>query len=359
MPEYHEQIKQKTTLRLRERVRGLPAFTNEFFRGVSDVTTVLTRIAYAYDLRVFFQFLSEERPEYNGKPITDFTLSDLNLVTPIQIEEFMEYLDYYVRNAETKTFIFENGENGKSRKLSAVRSMLNYFYKKRMINSNPAKLVDFPKRHFKNIVRLEVDEIAKLLDEVESGEHLTERQKKYHAYTKSRDLAIITLLLGTGMRVSECVGIDIGHIDFNTNGVKVMRKGGSESILYFSEEIEVALKGYLTQREEINAKDPADKDALFLSMQNRRITVRAVEKLVKKYARLAAALKKISPHKLRSTYGTQLYRESGDIYLVADVLGHADVNTTKKHYAELDQSRRKDAAKYVRLRERPEADATP
>ena len=354
MPGYHDQVKQKTTLRLRERIRGLPGFINEFFRGISDVTSVLTRIGYAYDLRVFFQFLSEECPVFNGKPVIDFTLSDLNLVTAVQIEEFMEHLDYYVRNTVLKTVILENGENGKSRKLSSVRTMFTYFYKKRLINNNPAKLVDFPKRHIKNIIRLEVNEIARLLDEVESGEHLTERQKKYHRYTKERDLAIITLLLGTGMRVSECVGVDIGHIDFDINGVKVTRKGGSESILYFSEEIEEALKGYMARRSEIDALDP-DKDALFLSMQDRRITVRAVEKLVKKYARLITALKRISPHKLRSTYGTQLYRETGDIYLVADVLGHADVNTTRKHYAELDNNRRKDAAKYVRLRERPDS----
>ena len=356
MPDYHEEIKTKTTLRLRERMRGLPAFLNDLFRGVADVTSILTRIGYAYDLRLFFQFLSEECPEFNGKPITEITLDDLNLVTANHIEEFMEYLNYYVRNTEKGTLIFENDESGKSRKLSAVRTMYSYFYKKRSINVNPALLVDFPKRHTKNIIRLEINEIAKLIDEVESGEHLTERQKKYHRYTKSRDLAIISLLLGTGMRVSECVGIDIEHIDFDLNGVKVTRKGGSESILYFSAEIEEALKGYLACRCEIQAPAP-DNGALFLSMQKRRISVRAVEKLVKKYSRLVTSLKKISPHKLRSTYGTQLYRETGDIYLVADVLGHADVNTTRKHYADMDEDRRKDAAKYVKLRERPDPDA--
>ena len=349
MPEYHEEIKKKTTLLLRERMRGLPIFLNDFFRGIADVTSVLTRIGYAYDLRVFFQFLSEECLELNGKPITEITLSDLNSVTADHIEEFMDYLNYYIRNEKARTLIFKNDENGKSRKLSAVRTMFAYFFKKRVINSNPALLVDFPKRHTKNIIRLEINEIAKLLDEVESGEHLTERQKTYHKYTKSRDLAIISLLLGTGMRVSECVGIDITHIDFDLNGIKVTRKGGNESILYFNGEIAEALKEYLSRRNEIQALD-TDKDALFLSMQNRRISVRAVEKLVKKYAQLVTTMKKISPHKLRSTYGTQLYRETGDIYLVADVLGHTDVNTTKKHYAEMDESRRKDAAKYIKLR---------
>ena len=86
-------------------------------------------------------------------------------------------------------------------------------------------------------------------------------------------------------------------------------------------------------------------------MQYRRITVRAVENLVKKYAKIVSPLKKITPHKLRSTYGTNLYRETGDIYLVADVLGHSDVNTTKKHYAALEDERRRSARNKVRLRE--------
>ncbi|MPN16203.1 Tyrosine recombinase XerC [bioreactor metagenome] len=93
------------------------------------------------------------------------------------------------------------------------------------------------------------------------------------------------------------------------------------------------------------------EEALFLSLQNRRITVRAVENLVKKYAKLAVPLKNISPHKLRSTFGTTLYRETGDIYLVADVLGHKDVNTTRKHYAAASQDNRRKAAQVVKLRE--------
>ena len=93
------------------------------------------------------------------------------------------------------------------------------------------------------------------------------------------------------------------------------------------------------------------EDALFLSMQNRRMSVRAVENMVKKYSSIVTSLKKITPHKLRSTFGTNLYRETGDIYLVADVLGHKDVNTTKKHYAAMEDERRRRAAKQIRLRE--------
>lgn len=161
---------------------------------------------------------------------------------------------------------------------------------------------------------------------------------------------MLTLLLGTGIRVSECVGLDIQDLDFETNGMKIHRKGGAEVILYFGDEVREALLDYLDERELITAKEGSE-DALFLSMQRNRISVRAVENLVKKYSRTVTTLKNITPHKLRSTYGTQLYKETGDIYLVADVLGHKDVNTTRKHYAAIEDERRRRAAGKVKLRE--------
>ena len=160
----------------------------------------------------------------------------------------------------------------------------------------------------------------------------------------------MTLLLGTGMRVSECVGINIKDLDFQNNAVKVTRKGGNEVFLYFGEEVRETLADYLEERQNALTKDE-NEDALFLSSQGKRIGVRTVQNMVKKYAQLVTPLKKITPHKLRSTYGTNLYRETGDIYLVADVLGHSDVNTTKKHYAALEDERRRSARNKVQLRE--------
>ena len=163
-------------------------------------------------------------------------------------------------------------------------------------------------------------------------------------------MLLLTLLLGTGIRVSECVGLDVEDVDFKNNGIKVTRKGGNEMVVYFGPEVEKALKKYLEVRENITPL-AGHEHALFYSTQRRRIGVQAIENLVKKYAREITTTKKITPHKLRSTYGTALYQETGDIYLVADVLGHKDVNTTKKHYAALDDARRRQAAKAVRLRE--------
>ena len=111
-----------------------------------------------------------------------------------------------------------------------------------------------------------------------------------------------------------------------------------------------ALLSYLEQRKKIESVQGSE-NALFLSNRKSRMTVRNIEILVKKYAGISVSSKKITPHKLRSTYGTQLYSETGDIYLVADVLGHKDVNTTRRHYAALDEERRRSAKDAVTLRE--------
>ena len=262
------------------------------------------------------------------------------------IEEYLSYLKYYEKNGVEHT----NDERGIKRKLASLRSFYRYYFKNDLIKNDPAVKVDMPKIHDKNIIRLDIDEVARLLDEVESGESLTPRQQKYHDRTKTRDLALMTLLLGTGIRVSECVGLDLEDVDMRNNGIKIHRKGGAEVVVYFGEEVREALLAYMVERQKITAED-GSINALFLSLQNRRISVRSVENLVKKYAKLVTSLKHITPHKLRSTYGTSLYRETGDIYLVADVLGHKDVNTTRKHYAAIDDDRRRSAAKYVKLRD--------
>ena len=243
----------------------------------------------------------------------------------------------------------QNGQTGKARKLASIKTLFHYFYKQERLTQNPTSIVDMPKIYEKPIIKLEVDEIAKLLDVVESGEQLTDKQKIYHEFTKKRDLAIIAVLLGTGIRVSECVGINLEDIDFNYNGIKITRKGGNETIIYFSTEVEGILRDYLEERKNKPCKEI--DHPLFLSLQNKRISIRSVQLLVKKYSTHVTSLKKLTPHKLRSTYGTQLYQETGDIYLVADVLGHKDVNTTKKHYAQMDDERKKRAASIIKLRE--------
>ncbi|MCR5417287.1 MAG: tyrosine-type recombinase/integrase [Lachnospiraceae bacterium] len=352
---YHEQMNIDNVQRMREVQKELPAFCKQFFRGIENTTAPRTRLAYALDLRVFFEFLQKSNPSLCRTPIPEFPLSVLEQITKEDIEEFLEYLDFYEKEFdEDKSHVSEareytNSERGKSRKLSALRSFYNYFFTSELIEKNVAALVPMPKLHEKEIIRLDPNEVAELLDLVESGDALTENEKRYHKVTKCRDLALLTLLLGTGIRVSECVGLDLNDVDFENCGIHIIRKGGSEAVIYFGDEVYDALLPYYEKRKQTIAAD-GHENALFLSLQNKRMSVRSVEKLVKKYSSRVTSLKKITPHKLRSTYGTTLYRETGDIYLVADVLGHKSVNTTRKHYAAMEDDNRRKAARVVKLR---------
>ena len=344
---YHEQTDVENTLRLRDVLKTIPPFCKDFFRAIEPRTTTKTRISYAYDIRIFFQFLLEQNPAFKDWSMDAFNVDVLDQITALDLEEYEEYLKVYQAGDKTET----NGERGLKRKMSSLRSFYAYYFKREMIHTNPTVLVDVPKIHQKSIIRLEADEVAMLLDYIEhGGDDLTGQKKVYYEKTKDRDLALVTLLLGTGVRVSECVGLDIEDVDFKNNGIKVTRKGGNEMVVYFGPEVEKALKNYLEVRKNIVPVE-GHEHALFYSTPRKRIGVQAVENLVKKYARQVTTTKKITPHKLRSTYGTALYQETGDIYLVADVLGHKDVNTTKKHYAALDDSRRRQAATAVKLRE--------
>ena len=343
---YYEEQDKLNTIKMREVLDNLPRFCRQYFRGIEPTTSARTRLGYAYDIRVFFEYLHSENPALSKIDIKDYTIDVLEKIEREDLEEYLQYLSLYEKDSKEIT----NAEQGKKRKMSALRSMFSYFYKAEMISRNTAELVNMPKLHEHEIIRLEPNEVAILLDQVEAGEKLTKAQLKYHEKTKLRDVALLTLLLGTGIRVSECVGIDLDDIDFDNNGLNIHRKGGYNTIIYFPDEVRQALLDYLEQRK-LMIPCEGSENAVFLSLQNKRITVRAVENLVKKYARNVTTLKKITPHKLRSTFGTNLYKESGDIYLVADVLGHKDVNTTRKHYAAQEDENRRRAARMVKLRE--------
>lgn len=347
---YHEQIDISNTLKLRELMTALPSFMVIFFRGIEPTTSSRTRIAYAYDFHIFFEYLTSHHTAFIGRDSLTLAVESLDKIKPLDLEAYLEYLKYY-RCGEDKETERINHARGIMRKLSAIKTMYNYFYRKELIQTNPAARITMPKVPEKEIIRLDLDEVAILLDQVESGEKLTDKQRQFHEKTKIRDMAMLSLLLGTGIRVSECVGLDIKDVDFRNSGVHVHRKGGKECIVYFSDEVADALQVYADERKNMTAAD-GHESAFFLSLQRKRINVRSVENLVRKYARTVTTLKNITPHKLRSTYGTNLYQETNDIYLVADVLGHSDVNTTKKHYAASSEYRMRANRNKVRLREK-------
>ena len=375
---YHQQVSLRDTKKLREQLKELPTFCKDFFRGIEPKTTTKTRMGYASDLRTFFRFLLSANPELSARQIdakknividdnknqgandhTDssdnaavldsyisgISLKDIESLKPVDIEEYMEYLKLYTYAGRQ----YSNDERGIHRKIASLKSFYLYYQKRELISNNPTTVIDMPKLHDKEIIRLDSEEVSELLNLVEhAGDNLTGRKKVFYEKNKLRNIAIFTLFLGTGIRVSECVGLNIEDVDFKECRIRIIRKGGKEEYVYFGDEVRKALTNYI-EISRANIKPlPGHEHALFYSIQRRRISVQAIENLVQEYASQITTFKHITPHKLRSTYGTALYRQTGDIYLVADVLGHNDVNTTKKHYAAIDDDKKRSAAGAVK-----------
>ncbi len=353
MDDYYKSRDEINLAKIRSICGELPYYVREFIIGIQLRTSTLTRLNYVYDLRIFFDYLTKN--VFTNKKINQIELSDLETLHAFDIELYLDYLSSYEFNGKK----YQCGERAKERKLCSLRSFFKYFFNKDRLSSNICTKVDLPKKHEKPIIRLETDEVVKLLDRVDSTNltDISKRENAYHDITRVRDCAILTLFLGTGIRISELVGLNQEDFDFSQGCFNVTRKGGSKSVLYFTDEIASALLSYCAwQQDQIDSKTPfgnkiASQNAMFYSMQGKRISVRAVENLVKKYAQAVTPLKKITPHKLRSTFGTELYRNTQDIYAVAAVLGHKDINTTRRHYAATSEDIKRRASKSVKLRD--------
>ena len=352
---YQENLLAKRTIQLRKMLKSLPSSCSDFISSISLTTSILTRLAYVIDLNAFFTYLQEEIVEFSKVPPIEITDNQLATISVRDVIQYAEYLTLYFKEEKSKdgnsttTKTIRNHESGVMRKLSSLRSFFDYMQKCERIPTNVVTMVTLPKLHEKPILYLVSEEVDRLLSITQNGEHLTPTQMRFHKLTRSRDIAILMLFLGTGIRVSECVGINIEDLDFTSNALVVTRKGGNQVVLYFPQEVADSLQNYLVDRNQISAVN-GHENALFLSLQKKRLSNRAVQLMVKKYSALAVPLKrKMSPHKLRSTFATHLYHSTEDIYLVADVLGHTDINTTRKHYAAMSDKRRREAANNVHL----------
>ncbi|MGN1021901.1 MAG: tyrosine-type recombinase/integrase, partial [Lachnospiraceae bacterium] len=341
---YYEKLADENTDRLRELLQELPAFCTEYFRSLKNGTEPRTRLEYAKDLKTFFTYLHDSGTgEWGEMPIHDYTVGMLNRVTKEDLESYMDYITKYEYDGKVR----KNAErgSGKKRKLAALHGLFGYYFREEKLDRDVSILVtpvSIRKKDNKSIIRLDAAETANFLDEVDSAEGLTKRQQAFNKRTQVRDAAICTVFLGTGLRVSELVGLDLSDINFDDGCLMIHRKGGYDSAVYFGEEVAAALEAYLAEREEITPA-PGNENALFLSLQKKRISTRAVEKMVSKYAANVTG-KHITPHKLRATYGSSLYQATGDIYLVADTLGHTSVETTKTYYAQMPEENRRRTA---------------
>lgn len=338
---YQDERNQENMIKMKKVIAPLPYYVSDYFTARRTNTTTRTRLSYAYDIRKFFMWLNMSIPELKNQPLKSISLSHLKNLTARDIEEYIDFLQTDTENL--------NHLSGVARKLSALSAFFDYLYKADLIENNPCDKVIKPKQiDDKRIIKMSPDEVAKFLDCIEYGhESFSKKQMNYLIKTRERDLAIATLLLGTGIRVSECVGLNISDVDINNCRITVFRKGGKIQHIPIGDKVIDVLEPYMLNRNKIQTND----DALFLSMQKTRMTTQAVENMVNKYAQAIGTTYRITPHKLRKTYGTELYKETGDIYLVASALGHSSVDTTKKHYAAQDEERLLQARNAVKLRE--------
>lgn len=349
---YSEKLQETRMLKLQKIMKNLPSACKDYIRSISTTTSELTRIAYAMDYEIFFDFACKEIPRFSQKKIFEFSDDDIASFTAKEFDIYIDYLKLYYKDDDISKDIskkYKNKESGIMRKLSSLRSLFGYLFRMGRIPGNTAELVPLPKLPSKPILYMEDSEVETMMDIILNGTGLSDKQKDFNKINSIRDYAIVMLFLGTGMRISELIGINLDDLDLNINAVLITRKGGNSEILYFPDQVAKALSDYIELRSNLDIQD-GHENALFLSLQRKRISARAVQNLVKKYATLAAPLKKrLSPHKLRSTYATNLYQNTGDIYLVADALGHSDVNTTRKHYAAMSDEHRRQAAEFINL----------
>ena len=300
------------------------------------------------ELRTFFRYIITKNPSLQYMQVRDITIAHLEQLSVHDIESYLSYLKCYHPDEQEHQTI-HNTPTGIARKLSCLRSFFDYYTGIGEMKRNPAARVSTPKIHTKEIIQLDPDEVEILLSGIENGsDKISKHQKKYLDKTRLRDLAITTLLLGTGIRISECVGLDIQDVNFKDNSIKITRKGGNEQIVFFNNEVQYVLEDYLHEQRLNLIPEKGSEDALFLSLKNNRISVDAIEKMIVKYARMYVPHKRITPHKRRSTFGTQLYQETGDLYLVAETLGHSSVDTSKK-YASM-KERKRLVAQTIQLR---------
>ena len=326
-------------------LKELPPYVSDYFISRKSNTTTRTRLSYVYDLRNFFRYLLVNVPlPSNPESIECISVDDLKIVKAKEIEAFLEYLQTDSDNM--------NHKSGVARKYASLSSFFDYLYRNDLIPENPcAKVLKVRPPQDTRIIRLAPDEVVRFLDAIEFGKgNFTERQKAYLKNTMLRDLTIATVFLGTGIRLSELVGLNISDIYFDKCQISILGKGDKYRMVAMSDETIDTLRRYLEERSKIQPADKLSEDALFLSSQRKRINPQTVENLIVKYAEAIGLQDRITPHKLRKTYGTELYLETEDIYLVANSLGHSNVNTTKNHYVAQTEQNLLDARNKVKLR---------
>ncbi|MBP3759645.1 MAG: tyrosine-type recombinase/integrase [Firmicutes bacterium] len=316
--------------------KQLPKFLRGYFAYLKGNVLPMTRLAYLHDVRFFFQYLIDETDLTEAEETKDIKLQDLNRVKAVDVNLFIDYCRKYKVTGDKVVTYYTNDNKSLARKKSSVSVLFKYLYRDEMVDKNITDGFDpirVPKPGEREIKALQDDEVMIMLDAVTNGQGLTEKELTYWEKTKKRDKAILILFLTYGLRLSELQQLNVSSFQWGRGEFKIYRKRGKESIMPLNDSVTAVIHDYLdNERKPDSEVADEHKDALFLSLQGKRMTERQIRELVKKYTSIALNTTRkggYSPHKLRATAATSLIGRGNSIFDVAALLDHEQVTTTQ------------------------------
>ena len=316
--------------------KELPSFLRSYFSFLKGNVLPMTRLAYLRDIRFFFNYLINETDLTEAEETRKVTSDELDRIEAADINLFIDHCRKYMIDDGDTVTVYENSNRSLARKKSSVSVLFKQLYRDGLVSRNITDGFDpirVPKPGEREIKALQDDEVMIMLDAVTTGNGLTDRERRYWEKTKLRDKAILMLFVTYGLRLSELQQLNVSSFNFSRGEFKIYRKRGKESIMPLNRSVVMVLTDYIaTERKTVTAQNNAAEDALFLSLQGKRITERAIRELVKKYTSIALGTSRdtgYSPHKLRATAATSLIGRGNSIYDVAALLDHEQVTTTQ------------------------------
>ena len=316
--------------------KQLPKFMRGYFSYLKGNVLPATRLAYLHDLLFFMKYLISETALTEAEETDKIKLSELDEVQAVDVNMFIDYCRRYKVETEDTVYMYENSNKSLARKKSSLSVMFKQLYRDGLLSKNITDGFDpirVPKPGEREIKALQDDEVMIMLDAVSTGVGLTEHERSYWQKTKKRDKAILMFFLTYGLRLSELQQLNLSSFNFKRGEFIVYRKRGKESVMPLNKSVTAVLNDYI-DNERPKGADLSDesKDALFLSLQGKRMTDRQIRELVKKYTSIALSTSRragYSPHKLRATAATSLIGRGNSIFDVAALLDHEQVTTTQ------------------------------
>ncbi|MBE5919707.1 MAG: hypothetical protein E7272_07655 [Pseudobutyrivibrio ruminis] len=299
---------------------NMPEYIEDFRVHLNNKNCATSTVkAYIYEIKKFLEYVATLSKKNS---IMDVELDDLDKVRITQIERYIDKSDDGI----------DLSPNTKNRKTAVLKKFYKYFIGIGYLKNNPTLLIESSKVPEKKVVKLSDPEVAKLLSTIRNQEGISEHAKAYNEKLVLRDLAISMVFLGTGMRLSELVGLDLSDI-VEIDGdyyLDIVRKGSDDDHVKLVPEVYKVLFAYLDESRPFLSKSESE-NALFLSTRGTRFAPNSIEIMMKKHFIAAKLSKKYSPHKMRATFATKVYEVLKDIYAIKDALHHKSIETSK-HY---------------------------